>query len=91
MVQLGRIILRHVINYTAARDQLHHSCHTSSECHSLAWHQAPSPSGNRIAGAALGRGSGLASALFTGKRKALVLDFNNCQLSVINVNKKTTD
>ena len=24
MVQLGRIILRHVINYMAARDQLHH-------------------------------------------------------------------
>ena len=24
MVQLGRIILRHVINYTVARDQLHH-------------------------------------------------------------------
>ena len=54
----------------------------------------PSPSSNKIAGLALGRGPGLASWLFTGKRwnaGAGILDFNNCQLSVIKVNKKNTD
>ena len=47
----------------------------------------PSSSDNKIAGAALGRGLRVDSSRANAGMLALVLDFNNCQLAVIKINK----